>query len=126
MNQTQTDNHQQHIGRLDVEVFTEAINVGKGDITDTQTNHRIDGKVVKLDRIKSSVDQSHTVTQRKRGNVFGDIAETGQEKDDPEHERQVIVTGQHMRGSEPHITQITAFYNGQFIGLGHAVRVDHL
>ncbi len=61
MDEAQADDHQHHVGRIDVEVLAKAVDVGKRDVAHAQADDGIDQEVVELDGVEGGIDERHAM-----------------------------------------------------------------
>ena len=61
------------------------------------------------------------MTDGKSGDVFYDIEKSGQEKHNTKNKKKMIISGQHMGGTNFQILKVTSLQNALFFNFWHAV-----
>jgi hypothetical protein len=84
--------HRHHIRRFNIYIFSKSIQIVKGDIANAQGNDRINQKIINLHRGKGCKDKGNTVPNSECSDVFNNIFELCEEKDNSKYKCQMVIT----------------------------------
>lgn len=121
VNQPETKDGPEQIGRSRADVFFEAVEVIESLVADRERDDRVDQEIIRADVEQRGEDQRDAVPKGERGDELHDVFETREEEHHPEQEQQVIVTGEHVARAEFDELERAGGERGSLIGSRHAV-----
>lgn len=119
--QSESEHHVEQMRGVGLEISPETVEVLKTLVQHRQGNDRINQVVVGGNAEQRGADERDAVPQRERRDEAQDVLEIFEEKHHTDQEQQMVVTGEHVFGTDENIGDQPAVGQHFLIGLRHAV-----
>lgn len=120
--QSESEHHVEQMGGVGLKISLETVEVLKTLVQHRQGNDRINQVVVGGNAEQRGADERDAVPQRERRDEAQDVLEIFEEKHHADQEQQMVVTGEHVFGTDENIGVQPAAGQHFLVGLRYAVR----